>query len=190
MKQKYLMRNPTSLEALRLLISTVTKLIDVPKITMVEIGSYSGESSQVFVEEVKFLYCIDPWRNGYDSEDEASEIQPMAEIEQIFDTRMKPYENYMKLKDTSVMASTTFDDESLDFVYIDGNHNIEAISNDIISWLPKIKPNGVIGGHDYNINPINKRAGYVKSVTNAFFNKPPLALFPDHSWIYLLEKTK
>ncbi len=190
MKQKYLMRNPTSLEALRLLISTVAKLIDIPKITMVEIGSYSGESSQVFVEETKFLYCIDPWKNGYDPEDEASEIQPMSEIEQIFNTRMQTYQNYMKLKTTSIQASTTFDNESLDFIYIDGNHTLEAIKNDITHWLPKIKPNGVIGGHDYNINPINKRAGYVKSVTNAFFNKPPLALFPDHSWIYLFGKTK
>ena len=42
-----------------------------------------------------------------------------------------------------------FEDERLDFVFIDANHSYEACLEDIRLWFPKVKPNGVIAGHDY-----------------------------------------
>jgi hypothetical protein len=34
-------------------------------------------------------------------------------------------------------------------VYIDGNHKPEEVKKDIMNWLPKIKTNGYISGHDW-----------------------------------------
>jgi hypothetical protein len=34
-------------------------------------------------------------------------------------------------------------------VYIDANHNYENVKADINAWYPKVKKNGLIGGHDY-----------------------------------------
>ena len=48
-------------------------------------------------------------------------------------------------------AVKDFDDESLDFVYIDGNHLYPAVKKDIDLWWPKVKAGGVMGGHDYDI---------------------------------------
>jgi hypothetical protein len=39
--------------------------------------------------------------------------------------------------------------ESLDFVYLDANHNLENITRDIRLWWPKVKPGAIFGGHDY-----------------------------------------
>lgn len=42
-----------------------------------------------------------------------------------------------------------FKDESLDFVYIDGFHEFDAVMSDLIFWVPKVRPGGIIAGHDY-----------------------------------------
>lgn len=49
----------------------------------------------------------------------------------------------------STEAAARFQDKSLDFVWIDGNHEYDAVKADISAWLPKIKPGGVLAGHDY-----------------------------------------
>ena len=46
-------------------------------------------------------------------------------------------------------ALADFEDESLDFVYIDGDHNFRFIAEDIYEWPKKVKKGGVIAGHDY-----------------------------------------
>lgn len=39
---------------------------------------------------------------------------------------------------------------SLDFVWIDGDHGTDACTADIAAWLPALKPDGWILGHDIN----------------------------------------
>ena len=43
-----------------------------------------------------------------------------------------------------------FDDQSVDFVFVDADHRYEFVKADILNWLPKIKERGWIAGHDYN----------------------------------------
>jgi len=51
--------------------------------------------------------------------------------------------------------------DDLDFVYIDGDHTYQGVKDDIKTYFPKIKPGGVIGGHDYTI----QHYGLVKAVS-------------------------
>lgn len=53
------------------------------------------------------------------------------------------------IRKLSVEAAKHFGEAVLDWVYIDGNHSYEAVVDDIHAWLPKLKPGGLIGGHDY-----------------------------------------
>jgi hypothetical protein len=48
----------------------------------------------------------------------------------------------------STEASALFPDESLDLVFIDGNHGYSHVKQDIRAWLPKVRPGGVLCGHD------------------------------------------
>jgi hypothetical protein len=49
----------------------------------------------------------------------------------------------------SVRAAASLDDESLDFVVIDAEHSYESVLADINAWWPKLKPGGILVGHDY-----------------------------------------
>ena len=50
---------------------------------------------------------------------------------------------------TSDMAAAWFEDESLDMVFIDADHSYEAVKRDIQTWEKKLKPGGILSGHDY-----------------------------------------
>lgn len=109
--------------------------------TMVEIGSYAGESAAVFAKIVGKIYCVDPWVPG--------SFIAITEAERVFDNVALKYPNIVKCKQTSVEFAESIHNCSLDFVYIDGIHTEEAVEEDIITWIPKIKQGHYIGGHDY-----------------------------------------
>ncbi len=46
-------------------------------------------------------------------------------------------------------AATIVPDDSLDCCYIDGNHSLEAVTQDIEDWWPKVKRGGLFCGHDF-----------------------------------------
>lgn len=46
-------------------------------------------------------------------------------------------------------AAKYYDNESLDFVFVDADHSAHGVTMDILAWLPKVKKGGVIAGHDY-----------------------------------------
>jgi hypothetical protein len=39
-------------------------------------------------------------------------------------------------------------DKSLAFAWIDAAHDYESVKKDILAWQPKIKPGGILAGHD------------------------------------------
>ena len=49
----------------------------------------------------------------------------------------------------SLDAVKAFADVSLDFVFIDADHSYEGVSADIEAWRHKVKPGGLLSGHDY-----------------------------------------
>lgn len=60
------------------------------------------------------------------------------------------------IKDYSVNAAKTITNESLDFIFIDGDHSYEGVISDIEAWYPKIKFGGWIIGHDIHFDTVKK----------------------------------
>jgi hypothetical protein len=118
-----------------------------------------------------------PWINGYDKSDAASEIKPMFEIENIFNERMKKYNNFEKIKKTGNDAAKLFTNEYFDVVYIDAKHTYDAVKEDILNYWPKIKKEGIISGHDY----ANGFSGVVNAVNDVLGH--PHKCFADTSWM-------
>jgi len=135
--------------------------------SMVEVGSYAGESTEIFATAFQTVYAVDPW----------AEFR-MKHIEKKFDERAKRKPNIIKMKKFSADAASFFQDESLDFVYLDARHDYASVKNDIHHWLPKIKERCFIGGHDYNEG---EKVGVIRAV-DEMFGKPD-KVFMDSSWV-------
>lgn len=54
------------------------------------------------------------------------------------------------LRMASEQAATHFNDNSLDFVYLDADHSYDATLADLQRWVPKVRQGGIIAGHDYD----------------------------------------
>jgi hypothetical protein len=126
------------------------KRIDPSIMKVVEIGSYVGDSTEVFAKNFEKVIAIDPWENGYDPNDASSYKYPMEVVESQFDDLCKKYPNIYKMKMTSEEASRMFQGNSLMFVYIDALHTYEGVKKDISIWWPKLKAHGFLALHDYN----------------------------------------
>lgn len=138
----------------------------------VEIGTDQGEYAEVLCKTIPnlTLSCIDPWKA------EAYEInqQPESkEKQEFFDVRFITTQkrlNSFKVglhRETSMSALKLFVDNSLDFVYIDGNHDFLNVTQDIHYWYKKVKPGGILSGHDYVRYP-SRKFNHVQKVVNAY----------------------
>jgi hypothetical protein len=120
--------------------------------TGAEVGVSKGRYSRALCEKIPDLklYCVDPWKS-YDEyvelHDEAGQILLDSFLE-ITKERLAPY-NFEIVRKTSMKAVKDFEDSSLDFCFLDGNHTFEYIVNDIAEWSKKVKVGGIISGHDY-----------------------------------------
>ena len=154
--------------------------IDMDNITMLEVGSYAGESSDMFASsgKVKTLWCIDPWLAGYDANDEASRTD-FNFVEKTFDKVMGKHPAVInKFKGTLDQFVEKNPDMRPDLIYIDACHTYEGCKNDIINAL-KLKPK-VISGHDYT----NSWPGVMRAVNEVVGT--PHKTFCDGSWIVRL----
>lgn len=68
------------------------------------------------------------------------------------------------VRDSSAGAAARFDDGFFDMIYIDACHQYECVKTDILSWLPKLKPGGLIAGDDFN----RRHPGVVRAVEEIF----------------------
>lgn len=115
----------------------------------VEVGVAAGEYSKVILDSgVDKLYGIDPYKRLPDYFDYMKE-STFKKLYEDTKERLKDYPNFFLILETSAEALKKFDDNSLDFVYIDGNHNYENVLFDITEWTKKVKPGGIVAGDDY-----------------------------------------
>jgi hypothetical protein len=145
----------------------------------VEIGVHDGSHAIELYENlnIKQLYLVDIWEN-FNQEGQNSNYNFSYEITK---NKFKDKKNVIIIKGDSVEIAKTFKSNSLDFVYIDANHQYEYVKKDIEAWYPKIKDNGYIAGHDYG----GYWKGVKKAVDEFIINSCPNALFNSY---YPIEK--
>jgi hypothetical protein len=120
----------------------------------VEVGVQKGKFTEKLCKDNPELHmnCIDPWLEyrNLDWEDHKSIVQNTHDIRyQETMERLSKY-NTTIIRKKSLEAVEDFKDDSLDFVYIDGNHRFNYIMTDIIYWVPKVRKGGIIACHDYH----------------------------------------
>ena len=179
-KDQVWMRDLTGTKGLTDLIATLGDNSDK---TMIEIGSFVGESTVLFAQSFKQVIAIDPFLEGYDDQDPTSYLFEFKNVYQTYLDRTGGFKNIQTIVSTSDDALADLKGNLYDFVYIDGLHTYDGVKNDIQNYLPLVKHGGVIGGHDYS-NQIPHLLGVFEAV-NEMFGTPD-KIFADNSWIKFL----
>lgn len=114
-----------------------------------EIGVERGIFSSVLLKAHPDLelFCIDSWSPypGYIARINGDDLPLKYQEAQ---ERLKKYHVHF-YRQFSMQAVRRFKDNSLDFVYIDANHDFPYCFEDILEWEKKVRPGGIVSGHDY-----------------------------------------
>jgi len=122
--------------------------------TGVEVGVYKGAYSRELCQanpELK-LYCVDIWGINDRSQRQRNIHQKIYKYAKWKLSR----HNTVLIRDLSMNAVTQFGDDTLDFVYIDANHSYSEVNQDIAGWTKKVRPSGIVSGHDYDLVDVRK----------------------------------
>lgn len=158
--------------------------IDVKLIA--EIGVNKGETSQILhhLFPDAHLYLIDPWEHNQTYMNSATPIsRKNKHYEKAYTevaTRFCSTPNVTILKKTSQEA-LPLTPSTFDLVFIDANHEYTHVKQDILAWLPKVRPGGILAGHDYEPE-IPMFCGVKRAVDEIFGNR--VILGKDRLWIH------
>lgn len=130
-----------------------------PYTVFVEVGSWLGHSISYLAQKLQHkanakIYAIDLFDDSYALKKHKFLEGKRYEIFQNNLKKANVEDVVIPIKSVSWDAAMLFPDQSVDFVFIDADHSYESVKKDIDAWLPKIRKNGIISGHDYgNGNP-------------------------------------
>jgi hypothetical protein len=163
MNEKHFMRDPVSLQRLQDMLEAATFVKgSTNSKAMAEIGSFAGETMALFAGRFERVFAVDLWDDKATLGISSPEFP--ADIEQRFDSSTKGLPNVHKVKGDSAKSAEGFPDGYFDLVYIDACHEEEWALGDIKAWLPKVKPGGIIAGHDYHQDYL----GVIRAVQQVF----------------------
>lgn len=127
------------------------RLKDKP-LKVVEVGVREGKNAMQMLKTltIETLYLVD----NYEAYQDGFKHMTSQEFQDMWYRNMFYYmedhtDKVVLITKPSLFAVTLFNDESLDYVYLDANHSFDSVRADIWAWANKIKPGGVLGGHDY-----------------------------------------
>jgi hypothetical protein len=148
--------------------------------TVVEVGVYEGKSLAYFMVEMlrenkSFnVYAIDSFT--------FSDEQTKENIEVVFRRNLSSVIDKVNvIRGDSGGSAEQFEDESIDFLYLDADHIYSRVHSDIKAWLPKIKVGGIISGHDY----CEAHEGVIEAVDEIFGFDMDRRYLDELVWMYV-----
>lgn len=130
-------------------LSIMVNKLECEKNNIIEIGIWKGTSAITFSKFFKKVYSLDIVKSS---------------VKNLISKKIENIEALIRNEETIKL----FKDDTIDVLYIDGNHTKDGVMTDLKEFYPKIKKGGYICGHDYG--------GIEIGVTNAvleFFGRVP-----------------
>ena len=144
----------------------------LPEARVAEIGVAQGTLAKRAVgwwPHLGHYVCVDPWKPYPEWADRpltADELS-VAYWEGIYKQVVlwaADKKSVQIVRAPSVEAAKRFPDNFFDIVFIDSVHDWPNGINDIYAWLPKVKDDGILCGHDY----VKRFEGMIRAVDTAF----------------------
>jgi hypothetical protein len=120
----------------------------------VEVGTHRADFARGFMDQWQGekLHCVDPYSipEGYETQhktlwgsgDRNEDFEVAKEALKAHNDRVEFH------RTTSVKAVEKFTDDSLSFLYLDGDHRRVMLQMDLATWFPKLERGGILAGHD------------------------------------------
>lgn len=136
------------------LVKLFKKLLTTTRNTIcaAEVGVWKGKLSVHLLREFPnmHLFCIDLWEDCGGHAFKDYDKQYMEDIHRRFKKATKDYtDRITEIQLPSIEAYKTIRPESLSLVFVDALHDFKSVSEDIEAWESRVKPGGIVSGHDY-----------------------------------------
>ena len=122
-----------------------------PKV-IVELGCWLGESTVLWGEWARdngaIVFAIDHWKDNHDTGLMGKRDSIFGQFKNNLD-ELDLWETVHPIMGDSAETAKYFKDGFADFVFIDACHLYSRVSKDIDAWLPKVRKDGLICGHDF-----------------------------------------
>lgn len=153
-------------------------------VTGVEIGTCRGEGAYLILEKcpnVKKIYTIDPYVEYMDWIGVIKQ-EILDKQEEIAKKNFEEFGDRVEMiRSTSEEAVVRFEDNSLDFVFIDGDHSEQHVYNDMMKYYPKLKKGGIFAGNGYVFESV--KVG-IKKFQNETKVRTPIQKGGQSTWFF------
>lgn len=156
-----------------------------------EVGVKKGEYSELLLDgwRGRHLISIDPWLSAPETDyvDVANVAQETHDryYEQTVNRLTRFGERSTVWRLTGAEAADRIPAHCLDFVYLDARHDPISVRQDLDAWTQKLRPGGILAGHDYLDGTFAEGHFGVKSAVDEFCAVRRLrvrATFADPPW--------
>eukprot|EP00930_Biecheleria_cincta_P044115 TRINITY_DN30271_c0_g2_i1.p1 TRINITY_DN30271_c0_g2~~TRINITY_DN30271_c0_g2_i1.p1 ORF type:complete len:448 (-),score=65.69 TRINITY_DN30271_c0_g2_i1:9-1301(-) len=149
---------------------------DSEPLRILEVGVNNGITSQFLLSKFEAIRLdgVDPWI-------ERDAIYKDAQ------NRLESFGDRVRLwRLPSAEAARHFDPATFDLVFIDGDHAKDAVATDIQSWRSRVRPGGLLAGHDL-FNPafegvLEALLDHVQLNVASAGESPTINFAPDYLW--------
>ena len=126
---------------------------------LVEVGVWKGDfSKQIWnISSPSLLVLVDSWTFDEKVRGCAPQVSGEEPLSQNFFDQAKKdtYDKFKNIQNVHILdfnsqeASSKYEDNFFDYIYIDAEHTYQAVTKDLEVWYPKLKKNGTLFGDDY-----------------------------------------
>jgi len=167
---KLMQRAAEAVPAYELRASAILSRLPEGPVKGAEIGVFTGALSATLLKRSDLsLIMVDSWDVGSYVGDSGDFHASMTQAQQDNSFELAKQHTAFAgdratiIRKRSVDAARDVPDGSLDFVFIDADHSYDGCKADIAAWMPKLKPGGLLSGHDYD-NPDFEKFGVKRAV--------------------------
>ena len=177
----------------------------------VELGSWKGRSSSYLATIIHNsgkkirLDCVDTWKGSWEHNLSEKEIDENYSMDQFlsyqlknlkkknlygqFKKNIKPVKHIIKaVRGESAEVAASYKDHSIDFIMIDGSHDVDSVYQDLKAWAPKLKTSGILSGDD--IREAGVKAGLDRYAREAGHFEYAVSANAFPAWVRINTQTK
>lgn len=163
------------------------------KSTFIEIGCWEGRSIIDLATLCKLkgkkpkIYAVDVWADCVKEETQLNIIKELGGSNKLYQRFLDNCNEagvgdiIWPIRSSSSRASTFFNDNSVDIIFIDAGHTYEEVCQDILDWFRVVKIGGILSGHDYDSEPV------IKAVHDTL-GKKNITEKSGHVWKFIKDK--